>query len=93
MLLVVSSQKGKSSALAPAFSRLRIQRPGHVVPFRQRGVFGKLLVPPVHLLLVQAAAEFAAGAQQALLVGKLVAQAMLFHGRRQVPLRRDIGTV
>ncbi len=53
----------------------------HVVPFRQRRVFGQLLVPPVHILLMQPVPQFAADAQQTLLIGQLVTQSLLLHGR------------
>ena len=88
VLHALGGQQPEGEVLGFGAGLLQVGDPAsrHIVPFRQRGVFRKLLVPPVHLLLVQAAAEFATGAQQTLLIGKLVAQAVLFHGRRQVPV-------
>ena len=58
---------------------------GEIFPDRQRLVFLELLVPPVHVVLVQAPAQFGADAQQALLVRQFVAQTGLDHGLVQIP--------
>jgi len=65
---------------------------GHVVPGRQELVLGKLLVPPMHSLLVQPARQLQPRAHQALLVRQLEAQALLDHRRIQVPAALRIRT-
>jgi hypothetical protein len=86
MLLLASSQSGKSSTFAPALTSAASQRPGTSC-HSGSAAYSDSWCPTRHLVLVQAVPELAADAQQALLVGQLVAQALLFHGRGQVPLQ------
>ena len=61
-------------------------RRAEVLALRQRLVLRQLLVPPVHVVLVQTAPELGADAQQPLLVRQLEAQTLLDERRVQVPL-------
>ena len=62
--------------LAAGLLERRHPRRAEVLALGQRLVFRQLLVPPVHVVLVQPAAELGADPQQPLLVRQLEAQAL-----------------
>jgi len=81
----------KVLGLAAGVDERALPATGHVVPVGQRDIFGELVVPPVHLLLMQPIAEFLPDAHKPFLIGQLVADALLLQRRRQIPFETRHG--